>query len=106
MVLPVAGSINHAELLEFNLVKSNWDKTLTWDQPRPFYNHKMHLSPDRPSAFMKIWGEEKVQTVGKLLSRVAMAECLARRTPNHKIVGSSPAKKASRLIKTVPCGCG
>ena len=67
MVLPVAGSTNHAELLEFNLVKSNWDRTLTWDQPRPFYNHKMHLSPDRPSAFMKIWGEDKVQTVGKLL---------------------------------------
>ncbi len=27
--------------------------------------------------------------------RVAMAESLARRTPNHKIVGSSPAKSQS-----------
>ncbi len=27
--------------------------------------------------------------------RVAMAEWLARRTPNHKIVGSSPAKSQS-----------
>ncbi len=33
--------------------------------------------------------------------RVAMAEWLARRTPNHKIVGSSPAK-ASQLIKNRP----
>ncbi len=30
-----------------------------------------------------------------------MAEWLARLTPNHKIVGSSPAK-ASRLIKNRP----
>ncbi len=30
-----------------------------------------------------------------------MAEWLAGRTPNHKIVGSSPAK-ASRLIKNHP----
>ena len=28
-------------------------------------------------------------------SRVAMAEWLARRTPNHKIMGSSPAKSQS-----------
>ncbi len=35
--------------------------------------------------------------------RVAMAEWLARQTPNHKIVGSSPAKSQS-LIKTAPCG--
>ena len=34
-------------------------------------------------------------------SRVTMAKRLARRTPNHKIVGSSPAK-ASRLIKNRP----
>ncbi len=27
--------------------------------------------------------------------RVAMAEWLARRTPNHKIVGTSPAKSQS-----------
>ena len=32
-----------------------------------------------------------------------MAEWLARLTPNHKIVVSSPAK-TSWLIKTVPCG--
>ena len=30
-----------------------------------------------------------------------MAECLARQTPNHKIVGSSPAK-TSWLIKNHP----
>ena len=33
--------------------------------------------------------------------RVAVAEWLARRTPNHKIVGWSPAK-SSRLIKNRP----
>ncbi len=43
--------------------------------------------------------------VGVYIGRVAMAEWLARRTPNHKIVGSSPAKNhAVGSSKTVPRG--
>ncbi len=40
-------------------------------------------------------------TVAKALNRVAMAEWLAHRTPNHKIVGSSPTK-ASWLTRNHP----
>ncbi len=35
---------------------------------------------------------------------VPMAERLARRIPDHKIVGSSPAKKPVGLSKTIPRG--
>ncbi len=38
--------------------------------------------------------------------RVAMAEWLARLTPNHKTVGSSPAKSQSALQKASPVGYG
>ena len=45
----------------------------------------------------------QVQDHLELMCQVAMAEWLARRTPNHKIVGLSPAK-TGWLIKTVPRG--
>ncbi len=42
-----------------------------------------------------------IQKVWRSFNRVVMAEWLVRWTPNHNIVGSSPAK-ASRLIKNHP----
>ena len=67
MVFPLAGKTSEVETFTFNFVKRRWDGGLDWDQPRPNVNYGVDMLNERPSIYLKLWGEETVDSLGKLL---------------------------------------